>query len=125
MWAARVADLGIRSVVSARLATRRSVIGAFSVYGREPGCFDADDLAVAAILARHASVALAAAREEDSIWVAIDARKLVGQAQGILMERHDLDQDQAFAVLRHYSEQHNMKLSEVAHALVSRRQLPH
>ena len=42
---------------------------------------DADDEAVAHILARHASVAVAAARKQESMAQAVDARKLVGQAK--------------------------------------------
>jgi hypothetical protein len=40
---------------------------------------------------------------------AIDARKLVGQAMGILMERFDLDGDRAFEVLKRYSQDNNLK----------------
>ena len=72
----------------------------------------------------HAAVALANARQTENLWVAIDARKLVGQAQGILMERFDLDADQAFAVLLRYSQHRNLKLRAVADLLVKHRQLP-
>jgi AmiR/NasT family two-component response regulator len=55
---------------------------------------------------------------------AVDSRKLIGQAQGILMERYDLDQDRAFEVLRRYSRDSNVKLREVAQLVVDTRQLP-
>jgi len=58
------------------------------------------------------------------LWQAIDARKLIGQAQGILMERFDLDDERAFEVLRRYSQNTNTKLNEVARALVHTRTLP-
>jgi AmiR/NasT family two-component response regulator len=67
---------------------------------------------------------LASARRAENLWLAIDARKLVGQAQGILMERFDLTPDQAFAVLLRYSQDKNIKLRDVAELLVSRRSLP-
>lgn len=123
-WGPRVADLGLRSVLSIRLYTSQSTIGALNLYATEPDRFDDDDDAVAHILARHASVALASARQESSLWQAIDARKLIGQAQGILMERFDLDPDQAFSVLRRYSQDHNVKLRVVAERLVNTRRLP-
>jgi AmiR/NasT family two-component response regulator len=56
---------------------------------------------------------------------AVDARKLVGQAMDILMERHDLDSDRAFTVLRHYSQETNTKLRDVAQQLIDTRKLPH
>ena len=49
---------------------------------------------------------------------AVDARKLVGQAMGILMERYDVDPDEAFAILRRYSQDTNTKLRDVAEQLI-------
>jgi GAF domain-containing protein len=123
-WCEELRALGIRSLISVRLATASSVMGTLNLYGRRAGQFDADDIAIAHILARHASIAVAAAKQEASLWQAIDARKAVGQAQGILMERFGLDADQAFAVLRRYSQDHNVKLNKVARELVDTRQLP-
>jgi GAF domain-containing protein len=123
-WAGRVSDLGIRSLLSVRLATGVEVVGTLNLYDGEPNKFDADDRAVAHIFARHAAVALASARNVEHLWQAIDARKLIGQAQGILMERYDLSADRAFAVLLRYSQDKNIKLREVANRLVTTRELP-
>jgi GAF domain-containing protein len=123
-WAPKVAALGLRSVLSVRLATSGSTLGVLQLFNTEPYAFETDDDAVAHILARHASVALANARQEATLWQAIDARKLVGQAQGILMERFGIDSDQAFAVLRRYSQDHNIKLRDVAQRLIKTRRLP-
>jgi hypothetical protein len=123
-WSARFGSLGLRSVLSVRLSAGGSTLGALELYDAEPDRFDSDDEAVAQILGRHASVALSQARQESTLWQAIDARKLIGQAQGLLMERFDLDADQAFAVLRRYSQDNNVKLREVARLLVETRRLP-
>ncbi|MCW2799640.1 MAG: hypothetical protein JWQ70_1112, partial [Aeromicrobium sp.] len=55
---------------------------------------------------------------------AIDARKLIGQAQGILMERFDLDADRALEFVRRQSQHHNVKLRSVAEWVVANRALP-
>lgn len=123
-WCGEVSQLGIRSVLTVRLATLQNTIGVINAYGEKPECFDADDLAVVYVLAQHAAVALASARQETTLWQAIDARKTIGQAQGILMERFDLTPEQAFGVLRRYSQAHNVKLNRVARLLISTRQLP-
>jgi GAF domain-containing protein len=123
-WARCLDERGVRSVISARLTTGSSDFGTLNLFHAEPDAFDTDDEAVAAILARHAAVALAAARRAENLWLAIDARKLIGQAQGILMERFDLTADQAFAVLLRYSQDKNIKLRAVAELLVSQRSLP-
>ena len=41
----------------------------------------------------------------------------------MLMERFNLDADQAFAVLRRYSQDNNVKLRDVAQRLIDTRQL--
>jgi GAF domain-containing protein len=126
-WAAKVAALGVRSVLDVPLATGREprkAAGVLGLYSPKPDAFGDDDVAVAHILARHASVALASARQEAALAQAIDARKLVGQAMGILMERFDIDADRAFAVLKRYSQDTNTKLRDVAQQLIDTRQLP-
>ncbi|QNE22697.1 GAF and ANTAR domain-containing protein [Kribbella qitaiheensis] len=124
-WSELVSGFGIHSVLHLPLAvTDRRVGGVLSVYSTAPAAFTADDEAVAHILARHAAVALSSAREEASLAQAVDARKLIGQAMGILMERFDLDADRAFEVLKRYSQDGNIKLREVAQQLVDTRKLP-
>lgn len=123
-WAARVAEAGIRSLLSVRMYTDEGTIGTLNAYSEKPRAFDTDDQAVAHILARHAAVALGSARKIENLWLAVDARKRIGQAQGILMERFDLTADQAFAVLLRYSQDNNVKLRVVADRLVETRELP-
>jgi GAF domain-containing protein len=126
-WAAKVAALGVRSVLDVPLATGdagRATVGVLGLYSPFPDAFTEDDEAIAHILARHASVALASARHEESMAQAVDARKLVGQAMGILMERFDVDGDRAFAILKRYSQDTNTKLRDVAQQLINTRKLP-
>lgn len=123
-WAARVAATGIRSLMSIPMHSGDNTIGTLNLYSMKPDAFDTDDRDVAHLLAIHASNALATAREIENLWHAVDARKQIGQAQGILMERLDLTADRAFAVLLRYSQDHNLKLRAVADRLVQTRELP-
>ena len=123
-WARAVHDLGIRSVLSAELGTSRHRVGALHLYSDEPNHFDEADIGIARIFAQHAAIALDRSREQANLRRAIDSHRNVGQAEGILMERFDLDGDQAFAVLRRYSQDTNTKLREVAESLIDTRQLP-
>ena len=128
VWAAKVAALGVRSVLDVPLVTgagAHQTVGVLGLYSPAPDAFDVDDEAIAHILARHASVALASARHEETMAQAVDARKLVGQAMGILMERFDVDGDRAFAILKRYSQDTNTKLRDVAQHLIDTRKLPH
>ena len=122
-WAGTVAAAGIRSLLNVRLHTSQEVLGTLNLYSTTPDKFDIEDQAVAHVIARHAAVAIAAARKEENLWQAVDARKVIGQAQGILMERYDLDADKAFEVLVRYSQQNNTKLHDIAELLVSTRKL--
>ena len=125
-WAARVTSLGVRSVLDVPLKLGAgSTVGVLGLYSRIPDGFSSDDEAIADILARHASVAVATARHEQNMAAAVDARKLVGQAMGILMERFDVDGDRAFAILKRYSQDTNTKLRDVAQQLIDTRKLPH
>lgn len=123
-WAAEVRELGVRAVLDVPLTTAAGTVGMLGLYSTAPDAFGPDDIAIAHILARHASVALANARHEATMAQAVDARKLVGQAMGILMERYDLDSDRAFTVLRRYSQDTNTKLRDVAQQLIDTRDLP-
>ena len=49
---------------------------------------------------------------------ALKTREVIGQAQGILMERERITADQAFDVLRRASQRMNVKLRDVASHLV-------
>lgn len=123
-WVELVTGAGIRSALHVPLMLAGRAQAVLSLYDEQPDSFDDDDIAVAHILARHASVAIASARHEASMAQAVDARKLVGQAMGILMERYDLDSTRAFEVLKRYSQHNNRKLRDVAQELIDTRRLP-
>jgi hypothetical protein len=123
-WAKRVRELGVRSVLDVPMNVSRRTVGVLGLYSTRIDAFDTDDEAISQILARHAAVALASARHEEALAKAVDARKLVGQAMGILMERYRIDGDQAFAVLRRYSQSTNTKLHLIAQELIDTRTLP-
>ena len=86
--------------------------------------FDEADREVGGVLAAHVAVAMAAAQQAETLGIAMDARTVIGQAQGILMERYDIDAERAFAVLKRISSTSNVKLHEIAERLVVERTLP-
>jgi GAF domain-containing protein len=123
-WSEAITALGLHTVMQVPLTLAGRTIGVLSLYSTKVDAFDDDDEAVAHILARHAAVAVATARQEQSLVEAVDARKLIGQAMGILMERFAIDSDRAFAILRRYSQDYNLKLRAVAEQLIETRKLP-
>lgn len=122
-WGPAVATLGLRSALSVSLETHERRYGSLNLYAERVGAFDNEDLAVAEIFARHASVALASAHNEEGLQLAVDSRRLIGQAQGILMERFKIDPEPAFDVLRRFSQTNSLKLRDVAQQVVESREL--
>ena len=122
-WAPKAAELGVASMLSLHLFTD-TALGSLNLYALRPRDYDQADVEAARVVAAHASVVLAYARAEQNLWQAIDSRNLIGQAQGILMERFGLTPEKAFAVLRRYSQHHNRKLAVLAEELVSTGKLP-
>lgn len=118
------ARLGLHSMLSVQLRVEEGTFGALNFYCENRREFSDEDVATAHVFAQHASVALANARRQENLQLAVDARHLIGQAQGILMERFSIDADRAFQVLRRYSQANNVKLRDVAQRLVDTRRLP-
>jgi hypothetical protein len=120
---------GIRSALAFRLSDRP--ISALNLYARMPAAFGATDRAKGVIFATLAGIALDAAgeRADDEIRVAnlheaLRTRELIGQAQGILIERERITGEQAFDVLRRASQHLNIKILEVAQNLVETGETP-
>jgi GAF domain-containing protein len=124
-WGPNATALGIASLLATELTTAEGHrIGSINAYSTQPRGFTQHDTAFMAILARHATLALEHSWNIAGLNVALDSRKLIGQAQGLLMERYDLDEAKAFELLRRYSQDHNTKLRDVASHLIATRQLP-
>ena len=117
-WTQEVGGLGVRSVLEVPLRTRAGAVGVLCLYSTEPEAFGPPEEAIAHILARHASIALASAQREHDLWEQADGRKLVGQAVGILMERNSLDADQALSVINRYAQETNAEPGDVARKLI-------
>jgi AmiR/NasT family two-component response regulator len=83
-----------------------------------------NEYAIAQVMAAQTSVALPAHREIHGRGVAMTSRTIIGQAEGILMERLGIDADQAFAYLRRVSQSQNRKLIMICSEIVKMRRLP-
>jgi len=123
-------SLGIRSVLALNLSSD-GAHGVLNLYARYPKAFGVFDRGRGLLLAGLAAQALAAARAHDdetrrldNLQGALLTRLVIGQAQGILIERERLTPDQAFDVLRRSSQHLNIKLREVAQSLVDTGESP-
>jgi transcriptional regulator with GAF, ATPase, and Fis domain len=106
--------LGVGSMMGFLLFTEDEDLGALNIYSRKPGAFTEDSELAGWLLASHAAVAFSSARSHAQMEQAVATRHVIGEAMGILMGSHQLTEDEAFDVLRRYSQENNTKLREVA-----------
>ncbi|MEU0896035.1 GAF and ANTAR domain-containing protein [Streptomyces massasporeus] len=120
-YAEAARDLGIGSMTGVLLYTHEQDFGALDLYARRPGAFTEEIATAGWLLASHAAVALADARTIDQLEHALETRHAIGEAMGILMERHGMSDEEAFGVLRNISQHHNIKLRDVAQRVRDKR----
>lgn len=102
----------------------RQAIGSLNLYSRRAAVFGESERDTALLLALYAALALAATEAMgesgeriDQLTEAMGTRNVIGQAQGILMERNKFTAGQAFDRLRTASMNLNRKLRDVAQDL--------
>ena len=119
LWSPRVVEeVGIRSVLSVRLFLTDRPLGSLNLYSTSTGGFDSDDLHSVVAFGAQLSVAMDAAKTEQQLEAAVASRTVIGQAEGMLMQRYDLTPDQAFTVLQRVSQHTNRKLVTIATDIV-------
>lgn len=119
-WSPYVVEhLGVHSMLALLLFTTERRYGALNLYSRAPDGFGTDDIVMAEALAATIAVALASADEIDQRGTAMVNRTVIGQAQGILMERYDITDTAAFALLQRLSQSSNVKLITLATELAT------
>lgn len=111
--AARAEDLRVRSVLCLTLGGNRP-LGYLTVYSNKTAAFTRESVRLAQVLAALATVAVPAAQRQQNLARALTTRDVIGQAKGILMERHKITAEQAFLLLSHASSVTNTKLGLLA-----------
>lgn len=117
----KAAALGAACCVSLPVLVSGRVAAVLKAYGREVDGISHEQRDVVASVAAEISggIALAQrltlqARELDDRAAAMDTRRVIDLALGILMERTNCDVAGAFALLRRYSQNYNVKLNDAA-----------
>ena len=129
-FAPQATSAGIRSMLALPLADEAR-FGALNLYSRYPAAFGVIDRAKAAILASMISQALTLAhthedeeRRSDAMRAALSSREIIGQAQGILMEREQISAEAASDILHRASQHLQIKFHEVAQNLIDTGERP-
>jgi GAF domain-containing protein len=126
-FAPRATAAGYRSVHAFPLRLRHQVIGALNVFGSTSGgAFGAADVPIMQALADVAAIGLlqerAISRGEiltEQLQGALNSRIVIEQAKGAVAQLRGVSVDEAFVVMRAYARSHGMRLTDVAHAIVT------
>jgi GAF domain-containing protein len=110
-------DLGVAGLLCVPLWVDDQQLGSVSLFATEQAAFTESHEYLARLFATQAALTLAEARRTEQMRQALANRDIIGQAKGILMERHRITANEAFAMLSERSQQVNRKLKDVARRL--------
>ncbi len=125
-FSAEARAAGFCSVQALPMRLRGTVIGALNLFHVEAGEMRPVDVEAAQALADVATIAILQHRASAQAQVlneqlqhALNSRIVLEQAKGMVAERGGLDMEQAFTVLRKYARDHNLRLVDVAEAVIA------
>lgn len=125
-FAPRAVAAGFRSVHAFPMRLRQDVIGALNLFGTDVGRMEPDDVQTVQALADVATIGLLQERAvrrgellSEQLQGALNSRVVIEQAKGAIAQMRSCSVDEAFTILRGYCRNHNLRLSAVAHAVVT------
>ena len=128
VFKAAALEAGLRASYSIPLSVRDKTIGALNLYSRSEGPFPEGAKAAVEVVAAQGAIALANAqtlqatkRLVEQLEVAIESRETIGAALGIVMERENVSEQEAFEMLKSASQNTNVKLREVAKMIIDQK----
>ena len=126
LFAAETLAAGFCSVQALPLRWRGTVIGALNLFHVGPGEMRRPDVEAAQALADVATIAILQHRASLEAQVvnqqlqhALNSRIVIEQAKGMVAQRQGLNMEQAFSALRTHARNHNLRLVDVAEAVIS------
>jgi transcriptional regulator with GAF, ATPase, and Fis domain len=117
-FSADASAAGAVSMLALQVFVEGDNLGALNLYSRRARAFDEESEHIGELFASHAAAAYVAVRRNAQLLRAVTTREIIGQAQGILIERHKITADEAFIMLVAASQNANIKLRDVAETLV-------
>ena len=130
-FAPKARALGINAIVSSPLLVRDRPVGALNIYSRTSEAFTSRAQDLASLFAAEASTMLGSVGPRTgaaggSQWFAgaLRTRQAIAVAQGVLIERYSLDEEEAYRTLRKSSTRTSRPLRERAEDTVASARTP-
>jgi anti-anti-sigma factor len=118
--------LGINAILSSPLTASDTPVGSINIYSRTVSAFGPEDQRLASVLAIEASSLLTEAgldltddERSAQFQDALLTRAVIAQAQGVLMEREGVSEDEAYVLLRIHSQHSGQPLHRRAQDVVT------
>ena len=115
----RLAETPIRAVLSFALSANHHTLGALNFYAEHSHAFDGEAERLGFVYATHAALAWNALRRDHQFSDALASRDIIGQAKGMLMERHQINAEEAFDRLRQRSQRYNIPVVELSRKIAA------
>lgn len=115
----RAADLGVVSQLALEMYSGDRIYGGLNLYATSQDVFDEEARSVAGLFANQGATAMGQASLVQRLNQALESRKVIGQALGLISERYGVDENRAFGVLTRFSQTSNTKLRVVAADIVA------
>jgi transcriptional regulator with GAF, ATPase, and Fis domain len=125
-FASEAISNGFHSVHALPMRLRGTVVGALNLFQTEMEGIDSEGVRAAQALADIATIAILQYRATleshelmDQLNTALTTRIVIEQAKGIVAQHEQLNMEQAFAALRGHARNNNLRLADVAAAVVA------
>ena len=126
LFAPRAVRAGFRSVHAIPLRLRNDTVGALNLFGTGAGRLERNEVHIVQALADVATIGLLQERTirrgevlTEQLQSALNSRVVIEQAKGAVAQIYAVSVDDAFELLRGYARRHQLRLGDVARALVT------
>ena len=112
---------GLASLLSVPMFTRETVIGTINIYTREVHEFAEDEVDFVKVVAGQAAIAIENARlmsETLEAKRALETRKVVERAKGLMQHKYHITEEDAYLKLRNESRRLRRPMRELAEAII-------
>lgn len=111
----------LSSMILVPMIIHNKAIGVVNVYTKEPHSFTQDEVDTLQIIANHAAVTIenrGLMEENLKTKEALDARKYIERAKGILMKAQNVDEETAYRIIHKRSMDSCRSMKEIAEAII-------
>lgn len=112
---------GLRSLLCVPMMVKDRVLGVLNLYTTEPHDFTADEIRLLQTISNQAAVAIQNTRllsETIQMREALESRKLIERAKGILQKELELSEDKAFRLIQKKSMDSCKPMKDIAEAII-------